>query len=194
MLKVGMFTSGYQRNPLEHCFMDAKEYGYDYIELWGGRRGDQDSASAGFGGLDAAGSVCGEHVIAQGGGAAGVGHGADARELYQGQAVPDRQHRADEGFAVPGGSGGMVCGNLGENAFGEAFGGLEGDIAGAITIQTDVHGKIPPFNSGWTVPGGTDGLQSRGQKREPDRTADPPAAGREPASGGTPPSAGPGCG
>lgn len=38
MLKVGMFTSGYQRNPLEHCFMDAKEYGYDYIELWGGRQ------------------------------------------------------------------------------------------------------------------------------------------------------------
>ena len=37
MLKVGMFTSGYQRNPLEHCFMDAKEYGYDHIELWGGR-------------------------------------------------------------------------------------------------------------------------------------------------------------
>lgn len=37
MLKVGSFTSGYQRNPLEHCFMDAKEYGYDYIELWGGR-------------------------------------------------------------------------------------------------------------------------------------------------------------
>lgn len=37
MLKVGMFTSGYQRNPLEHYFMDAKEYGYDYIELWGGR-------------------------------------------------------------------------------------------------------------------------------------------------------------
>ena len=37
MLKVGMFTSGYQRNPLEHCFMDAKEYGYDYIELWGVR-------------------------------------------------------------------------------------------------------------------------------------------------------------
>lgn len=37
MLKVGMFTSGYQRNPLEHCFMDAKEYGYDYIELWCGR-------------------------------------------------------------------------------------------------------------------------------------------------------------
>ena len=36
-MKIGMFTSGYQRNPLEHCFQDAKEYGYDYIELWGGR-------------------------------------------------------------------------------------------------------------------------------------------------------------
>lgn len=36
-MKIGMFTSGYQRNPLEHCFLDAKEYGYDYIELWGGR-------------------------------------------------------------------------------------------------------------------------------------------------------------
>ena len=36
-MKIGMFTSGYQRNPLEHCFADAKEYGYDYIELWGGR-------------------------------------------------------------------------------------------------------------------------------------------------------------
>jgi len=32
-----MFTCGYQRNPLEHCFIDAKRYGYDYIELWGGR-------------------------------------------------------------------------------------------------------------------------------------------------------------
>lgn len=32
-----MFTSGYQRNPLEDIFVDAKEYGYDYIELWGGR-------------------------------------------------------------------------------------------------------------------------------------------------------------
>ena len=37
MMKLGMFTSGYQRNPLEHCFADAKEFGYDYIELWGGR-------------------------------------------------------------------------------------------------------------------------------------------------------------
>lgn len=25
-MKIGMFTSGYQRNPLEHCFQDAKEY------------------------------------------------------------------------------------------------------------------------------------------------------------------------
>lgn len=32
-----MFTSGYQRNPLEHAFADAKRFGYDYIELWGGR-------------------------------------------------------------------------------------------------------------------------------------------------------------
>lgn len=36
-MQIGMFTSGYQRNPLEHCFQDAKEYGYDFIELWGGR-------------------------------------------------------------------------------------------------------------------------------------------------------------
>ncbi|MDD3138871.1 MAG: fructoselysine 3-epimerase [Lachnospiraceae bacterium] len=36
-MKLGMFTSGYQRNPLEHCFQDAKKFGYDFIELWGGR-------------------------------------------------------------------------------------------------------------------------------------------------------------
>ncbi len=36
-MKLGMFTSGYQRNPLEDVFADAKEFGYDYIELWGGR-------------------------------------------------------------------------------------------------------------------------------------------------------------
>ena len=36
-MKIGMFTSGYARNPLEHCFADAKEYGYDYIELYGAR-------------------------------------------------------------------------------------------------------------------------------------------------------------
>jgi len=36
-MKIGLFTSGYQRNPLEHAFIDAKRFGYDYIELWGGR-------------------------------------------------------------------------------------------------------------------------------------------------------------
>ena len=36
-MKLGLFTSGYRRNPLEHCFIDAKRFGYDFIELWGGR-------------------------------------------------------------------------------------------------------------------------------------------------------------
>ena len=36
-MKLGMFTSGYQRNDIEHIFVDAKRFGYDYIELWGGR-------------------------------------------------------------------------------------------------------------------------------------------------------------
>ena len=36
-MKLGMFTSGYQRSDIEHIFMDAKRFGYDYIELWGGR-------------------------------------------------------------------------------------------------------------------------------------------------------------
>lgn len=36
-MKIGLFTSGYQRSPLEHAFIDAKRFGYDYIELWGGR-------------------------------------------------------------------------------------------------------------------------------------------------------------
>ena len=36
-MKIGMFTSGYQRNPLEHVFQDAKECGYDYVELYGAR-------------------------------------------------------------------------------------------------------------------------------------------------------------
>lgn len=36
-MKIGLFTSGYQRNPLEHAFIDAKRFGYDYVELWGGR-------------------------------------------------------------------------------------------------------------------------------------------------------------
>lgn len=34
-MKIGLFTSGYQRNPLEHAFEDAKRFGYDYIELYG---------------------------------------------------------------------------------------------------------------------------------------------------------------
>lgn len=36
-MKIGMFTSGYMRNPLEDAFKDAKRFGYDGIELWGGR-------------------------------------------------------------------------------------------------------------------------------------------------------------
>lgn len=36
-MKIAMFTSGYQRNPIEHIFQDAKRFGYDGIELWGGR-------------------------------------------------------------------------------------------------------------------------------------------------------------
>lgn len=36
-MEIGMFTSGYQRYPLEYAFRDAKRIGYDYIELWGGR-------------------------------------------------------------------------------------------------------------------------------------------------------------
>lgn len=36
-MKIGMFTSGYQRNRIEDIFNDAKRFGYDYIELWGGR-------------------------------------------------------------------------------------------------------------------------------------------------------------
>lgn len=36
-MKIGTFTYGYQRNPLEHAFEDAKRFGYDYVELWGGR-------------------------------------------------------------------------------------------------------------------------------------------------------------
>lgn len=34
---IGLFTSGYQRNPIAHAFEDAKRFGYDYVELWGGR-------------------------------------------------------------------------------------------------------------------------------------------------------------
>ncbi|MGN8895700.1 fructoselysine 3-epimerase [Flavonifractor sp. HCP28S3_F3] len=36
-MKLGLFTSGYQRNSIEDMFADAKRFGYDYIELWGGR-------------------------------------------------------------------------------------------------------------------------------------------------------------
>ena len=36
-MKFGMFTSGYQRCHIEDVFRDAKRFGYDYIELWGGR-------------------------------------------------------------------------------------------------------------------------------------------------------------
>lgn len=36
-MRFGMFTCGYQRLPLEKAFADAAEFGYDYIELWGGR-------------------------------------------------------------------------------------------------------------------------------------------------------------
>jgi protein FrlC len=36
-MKLGMFTSGYQRSDIEEIFKDAKRFGYDYIELWGGR-------------------------------------------------------------------------------------------------------------------------------------------------------------
>lgn len=36
-MELGIFTSGYQRDPLERAFADAGRLGYDYIELWGGR-------------------------------------------------------------------------------------------------------------------------------------------------------------
>lgn len=36
-MKIAMFTSGYMRNPLEDAFKDAKRFGYDGLELWGGR-------------------------------------------------------------------------------------------------------------------------------------------------------------
>lgn len=36
-MKIGLFTSGYQRYPLESVFSDAKAFGYDYIELHGAR-------------------------------------------------------------------------------------------------------------------------------------------------------------
>ena len=36
-MQFGLFTCGYQRLPLETAFRDAADFGYDYIELWGGR-------------------------------------------------------------------------------------------------------------------------------------------------------------
>lgn len=35
-MRLGLFTCGYQRYPLEKAFADAKRFRYDYIELWGG--------------------------------------------------------------------------------------------------------------------------------------------------------------
>lgn len=37
MFEIGLFTSGYQRSNIEDMFADAKRFGYDFIELWGGR-------------------------------------------------------------------------------------------------------------------------------------------------------------
>ncbi|GHU80435.1 protein FrlC [Spirochaetia bacterium] len=36
-MELGIFTSGYQRSSLDDAFRDAKQFGYDYVELWGGR-------------------------------------------------------------------------------------------------------------------------------------------------------------
>lgn len=36
-MQYGLFTSGYQQMELERAFSDAVAFGYDYIELWGGR-------------------------------------------------------------------------------------------------------------------------------------------------------------
>ncbi len=36
-MKIGLFTFGYQRLPLERAFEDAARFGYDGIEIWGGR-------------------------------------------------------------------------------------------------------------------------------------------------------------
>lgn len=36
-MRIGIFTSGYQRYPLERAFSDGKRFGYEYVELWGGR-------------------------------------------------------------------------------------------------------------------------------------------------------------
>lgn len=36
-MRLGLFTSGYQRSPIGEMFADAARFGYDYVELWGAR-------------------------------------------------------------------------------------------------------------------------------------------------------------
>jgi protein FrlC len=36
-MKIGMFTFSYMRLPIERAFEDANRFGYDGIEIWGGR-------------------------------------------------------------------------------------------------------------------------------------------------------------
>lgn len=36
-MELGLFTCGYQRTSVRNAFVDARAFGYDYVELWGGR-------------------------------------------------------------------------------------------------------------------------------------------------------------
>ena len=36
-MKIGLFTMPYMRLPLERAFRDAARFGYDGVEIWGGR-------------------------------------------------------------------------------------------------------------------------------------------------------------
>ena len=36
-MKIGFFTMPYMRLPLERAFRDAARFGYDGVEIWGGR-------------------------------------------------------------------------------------------------------------------------------------------------------------
>ena len=36
-MELGLFTCGYQYTNIESAFTDAAAFGYDFIELWGGR-------------------------------------------------------------------------------------------------------------------------------------------------------------
>ena len=36
-MELGLFTCGYQYESIEAAFADAAAFGYDFIELWGGR-------------------------------------------------------------------------------------------------------------------------------------------------------------